>query len=88
MARAIPGLTCRHRVVRSEIFPDAVREALSAIGVAPNDVADERLRMSTIAFGKTGIAAGWEAEVASDFASLLDLCAPVQKSSSSETMKR
>jgi hypothetical protein len=35
------------------ILPDAVSAALSAIGVASDDVADERLRMSTIAFGKT-----------------------------------
>jgi hypothetical protein len=35
------------------IFPDAVCAALSAIGVASSEIADERSRMSTIAFGKT-----------------------------------
>jgi len=35
------------------IFLDAVCAALSAIGVASNDIADERSRMSAIAFGKT-----------------------------------
>lgn len=35
------------------IFPDAVCAALSAIGVVSDDIADERSRMSTIAFGKT-----------------------------------
>ncbi len=35
------------------IFPDAVCPALSAAGIAPDDIADERSRMSTIAFGKT-----------------------------------
>ncbi len=34
-------------------LPDAVCAALSAIGVASADIADERSRMSTIAFGKT-----------------------------------
>ena len=43
-----------------EIFPDAVCAALSALGVASDDIADERSRMSTIAFGKKGIAACWE----------------------------
>ena len=36
-----------------ETFPDAVCAALRAVGVAPDDIADERSRMSTIAFGKT-----------------------------------
>ena len=35
------------------IFPDAVCATLSAVGVEPDDIADERSRMSTIAFGKT-----------------------------------
>jgi len=35
------------------IFPDSVCAALNAVGVAPDDIADERSRMSTIAFGKT-----------------------------------
>lgn len=35
------------------IFPDAVCAALRAAGVASDDIADERSRMSTIAFGKT-----------------------------------
>lgn len=35
------------------IFPDAVCAALTAVGVALDDIADERSRMSTIAFGKT-----------------------------------
>ena len=35
------------------IFPDAVCAALGAVGVASDDIADERSRMSTIAFGKT-----------------------------------
>jgi hypothetical protein len=35
------------------IFPDAVCAALRTVGVASDDIADERSRMSTIAFGKT-----------------------------------
>jgi hypothetical protein len=37
----------------AEIFPDAVCEALSNVGVAASDIADERSRMSEIAFGRT-----------------------------------
>ena len=35
------------------IFPDTVCAALSAVGVASDDIADECSQMSTIAFGKT-----------------------------------
>ena len=35
------------------IFPDAVCEVLGHVGVAVEDVADERSRMSEIAFGRT-----------------------------------
>lgn len=35
------------------IFSDTVCAAMSAVGVASDDIADERSRMSTIAFGKT-----------------------------------
>ena len=37
----------------AEVFPDAVCEALSNVGVAVTDIADERSRMSEIAFGRT-----------------------------------
>ena len=37
----------------AEIFPDAVCEVLSNVGVAATDVADERSRMSEIVFGRT-----------------------------------
>src|SRR5579864_3229049 len=35
------------------VFPDAVCETLSIVGVAARDIADERIRMSEIAFGRT-----------------------------------
>ena len=35
------------------VFPDAVCEVLSNVGVAATDIADERSRMSEIAFGRT-----------------------------------
>ena len=35
------------------VFPDAVCEALVAVGVAASDIADERSRMSEIGFGRT-----------------------------------
>jgi hypothetical protein len=34
-------------------FPDAVCERLSIVGVAAADIADERMRMSELAFGRT-----------------------------------
>ena len=37
----------------SAVFPDAVCERLSTVGIAAVDIADERLRMSKIAFGRT-----------------------------------
>ena len=37
----------------AEVFPDAVCEVLSNVGVATTDIADERSRMSEIAFGRT-----------------------------------
>ncbi len=37
----------------AEVFPDAVCEVLGDVGVAAEDVADERSRMSEIAFGRT-----------------------------------
>ena len=37
----------------AEVFPDAVCEVLSNVGVAAADIADERSRMSEIAFGRT-----------------------------------
>jgi len=40
------------------IFSDAVCAALSAVGVASDDVADERSRMSMIAFGKELLTGG------------------------------
>ena len=35
------------------VFPDAVCERLAIVGVAAADIADERARMSEIAFGRT-----------------------------------
>ena len=35
------------------VFPDAVCERLSIMGVAAADIADERMRMSELAFGRT-----------------------------------
>ena len=35
------------------VFPDAVCERLSVVGVAAADIADERMRMSELAFGRT-----------------------------------
>jgi hypothetical protein len=35
------------------MFPDAVCEVLGRVGVAAEDIADERSRMSVIAFGRT-----------------------------------
>ncbi len=37
----------------ASVFPDAVCEVLSNVGVAAFDIADERSRMSEIAFGRT-----------------------------------
>ena len=37
----------------STVFPDAVCERLAIVGVAAEDIADERARMSEIAFGQT-----------------------------------
>jgi len=37
----------------ASVFPDAVCEVLSNVGVAASDIADERSRMSEIAFGRT-----------------------------------
>jgi hypothetical protein len=35
------------------VFPDAVCERLAIVGVTAEDIADERARMSAIAFGRT-----------------------------------
>ena len=35
------------------VFPDAVCERLSIVGVAAADIVDERMRMSELAFGRT-----------------------------------
>jgi hypothetical protein len=35
------------------VFPDAVCERLTIVGVAAGDIADERMRMSELAFGRT-----------------------------------
>lgn len=35
------------------VFPDAVCERLSIVGVAAADIADERMRMSELTFGRT-----------------------------------
>ena len=35
------------------VFPDAVCERLSSVGIAAADIADERMRMSELAFGRT-----------------------------------
>ena len=35
------------------VFPDAVCEVLAHVGIAAQDIADERSRMSEIAFGRT-----------------------------------
>jgi hypothetical protein len=37
----------------ASVFPDAVCEVLAHVGVAAEDIADERSRMSEIAFGRT-----------------------------------
>ena len=37
----------------AEVFPDAVCERLAIVGVAAADIADERMRMSELAFGRT-----------------------------------
>ena len=37
----------------STVFPKAVCEWLSIVGVAAGDIADERMRMSELAFGRT-----------------------------------
>ena len=37
----------------AEVFPDAVCEVLGLVGVAAADIAEERSRMSEIAFGRT-----------------------------------
>src|SRR5699024_8290062 len=37
----------------AEVFPDAVCERLAIVGVTTRDIADERARMSQIAFGRT-----------------------------------
>jgi hypothetical protein len=50
----LPVIIPIHEARRLEtIFSDAVCAALNAVGVASDDIADERSRMSTIAFGKT-----------------------------------
>jgi hypothetical protein len=50
----LPVITPIREARRLEtIFADAVCAALRAGGVASDDIADERSRMSTIAFGKT-----------------------------------
>ena len=36
------------------VLPDAVCERLAIVGVAAADIADERMRMSELAFGRTG----------------------------------
>jgi hypothetical protein len=36
-----------------DVFPDAVCGVLATVGIAPADTADERSRMSDIAFGRT-----------------------------------
>ena len=35
------------------VFPDAVSERLAIVGLNPEDIVDERVRMSEIAFGRT-----------------------------------
>ena len=35
------------------VFPDAVCNVLAAVGIGPEDIADERSRMSEISFGRT-----------------------------------
>ena len=35
------------------VFPDVVCEVLAAVGISASDIADERFRMSEIAFGRT-----------------------------------
>jgi hypothetical protein len=35
------------------VFPDAVCERLAIVGIAAADIADERMRMSELAFGRT-----------------------------------
>ena len=35
------------------MFPDAVCERLAIVGIAAADIADERMRMSELAFGRT-----------------------------------
>ena len=35
------------------VFPDAVCERLAMVGIAARDIADERMRMSELAFGRT-----------------------------------
>ena len=37
----------------TDVFPDAVCEVLDNVGVLTTDIADERSRMSEIAFGRT-----------------------------------
>jgi hypothetical protein len=37
----------------AEVFPDAVCEVLALVGVGVADIADERSRMSEVAFGRT-----------------------------------
>ena len=37
----------------SAVFPEAVCERLAIVGVAAADIADERMRMSELAFGRT-----------------------------------
>ena len=37
----------------AEVFPDAVCEVLGHVGVAAADIAEERTRMSEVAFGRT-----------------------------------
>ena len=43
----------RSRSGLGTVFPDAVCERLAIVGVAAADIADERMRMSELAFGRT-----------------------------------
>ena len=46
-------ITIREAKQLGTMFPDAVCERLSLVGVAAADIADERMRMSELAFGRT-----------------------------------
>src|SRR5713101_2840740 len=43
----------REAIRLETVFPDAVCELLATVGVGAADIAEERLRMSEIAFGRT-----------------------------------